>query len=397
MYVGIDYSGNFTNEWGRTYTPVEPGTNSNVWKLQKANSYEIFDAILADDIHVVTVRNYNKLSESNIIVDWGDGTIDKVKDLPLTNPANPTDPKELFAANPDVKTLMDFQNAEVDVKEHFIGLAHKYTIPTGQDRAVYTIKIYGDYWGIIHTEKSKFKPHNLVSRVMDWDLPVSDSVLTLSNGFEGAKRLFAFGPNEYSRTPSSCINYYRIFKDCTNLQLISASHKGGSIFYNTNPVNASGMFENCVHVTSVEEFRPPIYIDEGATATTGLWKIIGIPNKDVEADILKLLPRGGFVNKYLNCQSGFANMTKLTCSNYDILAAIFWKNPGYVGTNCFKGSSLDLTKIPASWGGTGPELDTMSRSAFKTILTPLSDVEDAEDVKELIDTIKEVGDNANSL
>lgn len=248
---------------------------------------------------------------------------------------------------------MDFQNSETEVEEHFIGLAHKYNIPEGQDRTVYTIKIYGNYWGIIHTQKSNFVPHNLVSRIFDWDLPVSNNVLTLSNGFEGTKRLFEFGPAEYAKTPQSCINYYRMCKDCTNLQLISSSHKGGSIFHNTNPVNVSGIFENCTNVSTMEEFRPPIYVDEGISSGSQLWKKFGIPHVNITADILKLLPRGGFTNKYMHCVSGFKDMKNLTCSDYNILASIFWKNPGYIGTNCFSGcTSMDLTQIPKTWGGT---------------------------------------------
>lgn len=351
---------------GVSKSETTPNNDSSHWSLYTSIDYDVKSDIIADDIHVVTIRNYNKQSTTDIIVDWGDGTLDVVKDLYNEDvKGTDVDPKSIFSdgTHNKIKTLMTFSNSTQDNVEHFISLAHKYEIPNGQDRAVYQIKIYGTYWGIIHAKKSPgFTVHNLISRVIDWDLPLSKNLLTLSNGFEGANRLFVFKPLEYTQIPGSIINFVNMFKNCKNLQEINCAHKGKSIFNGSTscPVNVNTIFAGCDNVSVMTGFRAPIYIDEycnegGDDGGTRLMHFKGTysPKKDISIDILDIFPRGGFANKILNFNRAFYNMSKITCSNYEQLAHILWENPGYTGKECFTGcTSMKLDKIPKEWGGT---------------------------------------------
>lgn len=76
---------------------------------------------------------------------------------------------------------------------------------------------------------------------------------------------------------------------------------------------------------------------------------------NLSSDILKILPECGFLGVNISLARMFENCEKLTCSDYDKLANILWKNPmnfSWVTGGMFAGcKKLDNSKIPISYGG----------------------------------------------
>lgn len=257
------------------------------------------------------IRSSN-VPNAKVIIDWGDDTLDE---------------QYIYDEN---KTL----NEEIKYRP-----IHTYTEP-----GKYTVKVYGDYYQMRSCANSK---NSIVSRLFESDLPISSKLLNMSsfcsNGLPSLRLLRVNIPEYYNF--KSLINYSGMFGSCENL--LEFINNGSGTFLNTQ-IGTDNMFSNCINLHTVSN---KFYSTNLCDSTFYMYANC----TSLSSDILKILPECGFLGVNISLARMFENCEKLTCSDYDKLANILWKNPmnfSRVTGGMFVGcKSLDNSKIPVSYGG----------------------------------------------
>lgn len=88
--------------------------------------------------------------------------------------------------------------------------------------------------------------------------------------------------------------------------------------------------------------------------------------KNLEADVLDLLPAFGFIGTNVNVKLYFAFCDKLYCSDYDKLSSLLWNDASkkWISENMFYHCSDEVrSHVPQSFGG------KLSDSIIKRYLT----------------------------
>lgn len=281
-----------------------------VGDIDDVTGLEYSVAIPACTIHKMQIRSAQPANICDVIVDWGDGTIEVINDGKHT-----------------------FTGSSYE-------LAHDYDPKMTSDKQRFIVKIYGrDYWAVRH---QSYLGYNLMSRVFDIDLPVSSHIANFASMCFGAYRLLSVNfKNYYHRIE----NLASLFCKCKNL----VSAKGfGTILNNTNG-EAGGLFEQCDSLIETD-FRYPA----GVTSIGSTFALC----KKLAMDINDLLPVYGFESKTIEITVPFSNCRALTGEGFgDKLwndNTINWivKPTGTTTkTYPFTGSSL-IALVPESWGGT---------------------------------------------
>ena len=107
--------------------------------------------------HKMTLRSTCPANTCDVVIDWGDGTIESIN----------------------------------DGKHEFTGssyeLIHDYASAMSKDIQRFIIKIYGkDYWAFRH---NSYIGYNLISRVFDFDLPIASHIHNIASTCYSALRL----------------------------------------------------------------------------------------------------------------------------------------------------------------------------------------------------------------
>jgi hypothetical protein len=143
-------------------------------------------------------------------------------------------------------------------------------------------------------------------------------------------------------------NITSAFSETKNLITVT----GLSNNFSEGLITANGMFASCLNLESCD-FKVP----KSAMLSNGLAAIYSACGK-LSRDVLSLLPTNGFSDKYIDVTNLFQSCSNLSCSDYGKLANILWNDTSKIWlntSNCFvRCTSLDLTKIPVSWGGLPP-------------------------------------------
>lgn len=151
--------------------------------------------------HNMTIRSEHKKEDCDVIIDWGDGTIESIK--------------ESYEFN-------EGEGYEV---------SHTYNAAQDENGAwiKYTVKIYGkNYWSFRH---EKYKDNNLMCEIFTPDLPIASHIVNFASMCFGA----------------------------TRLKEVKIPH---STSYITNAYNFCSTFEGCINLTSVKGFnKSPLRID----------------------------------------------------------------------------------------------------------------------------------------
>lgn len=283
-------------------------------------------------------------SESNIIVDWGDG----VQSV-LSGEADPS--------------VQKFEDG-------YFYLAHTYNLAEGEGGR-FIVKIYGDtYYGLQYNQSA----NNLICRIFDEDLPIASNVYNLASFCVGAKYLTRVNLARCAAL-RNIKNLYNIFQSCINLQILDGPLYAPVVKPNAPPrCNTTRNLQRCMWAI------PADCNDIGS---------IFKDNYNLKMNILDLLPLKGFTQSSINVNSLFMNDKSLhlgyTQEEYDAevakaqageentladmestiqenankLGALLWNNGNITWKNtstCFQGCSDMICKyVPTSWGGTSTE------------------------------------------
>ena len=261
------------------------------------------------------LRTICELSESDIIVDWGDGSRTDIKEVPAADTA-------------------------WDGNELNVNISHTYAEP-----GRYIVKFFGKkYFGFGSVE-------TIVSRVFASDLPVAKHLNCIGNLAYGSKRLLSVDIPSYILS-AGLYNLNAMFNN--NVNLVSA----------TGLRYATWFFNNCPALENTD-FIIPGYLRDGGLNT--MFKGCS----SLAVDISKLFPNSGFVGEGTqSAKDAFRGCVALTGT---VPADKLWRNTKIKWTdtaNAFSDCSEAIRlQVPVSWGGLNEEEDAAITAGTYTCAT----------------------------
>ena len=304
-----------------TSTQLEPGQYTN-------SGYANQVAIVPSDAHHLIIRSIHQLSDQDVIIDWGDGTITDIK----------TDSEvKVYGTRGSWDFVVRHKYQELD--KHYI------------------VKIFGHtYFGFMSESSSKFIDdgsgdpkcylnHNLISRIFDKDLPIASCVSNAASMCKYARRLLAV--NVYGHEiVRQVTNWTLCFSGCTNLYTAWGFQDD-----NLNVSACSEIFNNCKSMVQTD-FKIPRAPRSSSTATA-IYKECNNLSSQV-TDLLETTDF--FVSPYKIGSMFYNTKVVITADTVDKIAAKLWNNPNIEFTStssAFKGCP-DETRafVPKAWGGT---------------------------------------------
>ena len=304
-----------------------------------------------------------------IWVDWGDGSITNISDEGVVTNDSPRQDASKIGY-----TLAHF--------------THTYTTP-----GKYIVEIHGKgYYGVLRKESltSDSTVDTLMSRVLDYDLPLSRDVTNFTDLSRGAKRLI------YVRLPShvnwleGVQNASSGFANCTNLIIA----KG---FFNLMwHARISSFFSGCTNLKKCDLRLNgyPTYKNKLSDGNISVFKNC----EKLEGDIAEFLPVEGFAARVVDMDSCFYHCKSLgfdslscgyntganntiwlgTATTPKILwgdTSKLWKTLTVFGNNTedIKAHMPNLSGyvdlIPTKWGGTKPDNMAIDEAAAEVLAT----------------------------
>jgi hypothetical protein len=269
--------------------------------------------IAACTVHKMTLRSAQEPEECDVVIDWGDGTVETIKDGNYTG--------------------------------HTIGkayeLEHDYASTMTSDVQRFIIKIYGkDYYTFRH---NLYKDNNLISRIFDVDLPIASHVTNFASLAIYSQRLLKVHIPHSTSPYVNVWNWGSALSMCYNLVEVTGfedisfcpDSKLASLFGNTNNL-----------ITTDFSFN---------SGTDNLTNTFLCCSK-LEANISNILPKNGFSTPQIKVGAVFYNCEKLTGT---VPGEILWNDKSKVWLNtsdAFIGCSDEIRKqVPKSWGGTASD------------------------------------------
>ena len=260
--------------------------------------------------HKFTLRSSNPVEDNDVVIDWGDGTVEAIK-------------------NGKYKWISN-KNYE---------LSHDYSKSMKYNVQRFIIKIYGNnYYTFRH---NSYENNNLISRIFTEDLPIASHIGNLASAAIHSKRLLKVH-FPHSTTPYSNVwNWSYTFSCCENLQSVLGFEDimlRGDAYYD-------GFMNECVNLKTTD-----FVIPSSATSLKGIFD----GDINLECDIEKILPLNGFSSSNILIKNVF-NKTKIygTIPSEKLWGDknINWKFEG-TSNMPFSGCSDEiLSQVPKSWGG----------------------------------------------
>ena len=262
------------------------------------------------------LRTTTPEADSDVVVDWGDGTIQKVKDGEHGGYTGPDDEGRYIAK-----------------MTHTYGTAGKYTV-----------KVYGhDYFCLSHAPNHVSDASNMQCRILADDLPIASHLTNLT--------AFAYG----------------------TLKLVTVQCASYKYLHRTT--NHAQMFTNDKNLLSVTGFEDMVMISRGAEGCFQFCE--NMHTCDFNGVLCSNNPRAmyamyqncyalainigtffptKFVSRALNFTNTFTHMHAMTGT---VNAKQLWGDPtidwqGY--SNCFYGCPEEIrAQVPTAWGGTASD------------------------------------------
>ena len=269
--------------------------------------------------------------ESDIIIDWGDGVIEKLSELTPTN----------GTAN----------DGKIDV---LVYVAHKYEIPN----QTYIVKVYGkDYCRLSHLTKLS-TDNRLVCRVFDTDLPVASHLTNLASYCLHCVRLLKVSIPSYSDMLHQVVNLASLFEGCKNLIYAYGFDKLNNDIV---PGGVNNVFSGCNGLLEID-FKIP------ATFTSA--RNLFYNCERLEIDIASVFSNGSLSNVTIDPAGMFAGTKKL----FGIVPAEkLWNNTNVIwktyssdvingGKPFVYSSDAIREQVPKSWGGKVSDDDIIEKS-----------------------------------
>lgn len=284
--------------------------NIPVGECEELSGLVNYEMLPAQMSHCFTLRSAFVQADQNIIIDWGDGNTEEVKDIEPTG----------SAGDYRYKCLHTYSN-------------------TGK----YIIKIYGNtYFALI---QGNGPDPNIICRIFDKDLPIASHIKNFSSFARSSKHLLNVNVSKCKNFNKNYINISMLFYDCTNL--VSAT--GFSIENKIN-IAYSNILANCYSLETTNfVFIPTSY---GINGTFNkCYKLV--------ADIYQLF----YLYQASTGSSVSLDSVFSKCKNlYGVIPANkLWNNKNITWTNtenCFAECSKQIiAQAPVSWGGTNQSID----------------------------------------
>ena len=295
--------------------------------------------------------------ESDIIIDWGDGTVEKLSELtPTSGTAN---------------------DGQIDV---LVYVAHTYETPNKR----YIVKVYGnDYCRLDHRNTKLNSANRLLCRCFTDDLPVSRHLNNLASFAYSSNRLVKVDIPSYSDLFTHVVNWSSTFNACYNLRycygfgnmfqsvysidnivngcsgLLDTDIKMRSMLFN----GTSSSFNGCTNLERnvLDFFGSKLNVGTSPFSVQNLFRNcakihLGVSNAEYEAEL----------KKFNNGEENTLTAMKATMdANAIKLGNLLWNNKNIVwnqlssdGKGPFSGCSAVLKSyVPISWGGTNTSID----------------------------------------
>ena len=261
------------------------------------------------------------------------------------------------------------QNGVLHYRDRDVCVCHDY-----KTEGKYEVKIYGKYYYLVRAGiyyglnvVNGSAANALISDAFGLKYKLASNIRNVSSMCSKCKRI------QYVRIHSSLVdniaNFAGMFSTCENLVTFEGDSQ--NTFGSRRPATFHQVFDGCKNLKTITNLYVPVdvrysghndYFNTFAGCTS------------LEADVLTLLPWHGFFGVNVAMNGTFTNCSKITCSDYKMLADMLWNSATkFTKTSkTFKGcTSLDLTKIPRSWGGTASDDIIESIDVLKTKVTVL--------------------------
>jgi hypothetical protein len=306
------------------YTAWEVYPTSEVLEANEytRNDFTNKEAIPANNIEEFKVSIITTVENSDVVIDWGDGS-------------------QSVIANGDYDNVGS-ANAR---GERDVTVKHEYTVSDTK----YIIRVFGrGYCKIVHSN------NNLMSRVFDADLPIASHLKNLWQFAYSAKRLLSVNVGQHHPVVFAT-NLGGLFQGCTNLQKATGFER----MYNLWGVGS--MFNGCINLKTTDfKFSPDVYqADNVFLNCLILERNINDFFQSLNNNVLE------FKNSYVDLAGAFANCQLLSGTISDAVKNILWNNSKTkinTGSSTFTNVGLHqdnsvnerydlLNQIPVSWGG----------------------------------------------
>ena len=172
--------------------------------------------------HKFTLRSAVDVQDNDVIIDWGDGTIEAIKDGKYTWKSG---------------------------KQY--DLSHDYASSMTEDVQTFIVKIYGkDYYTF---RNNSFPNNNLISRIFDVDLPIASHIGNFASMCFGATRLTNVAIPHSTKYVTTGFNFSSTFESATNLVSVTG--------FEDSPLRydclVSNIFNKCKSLTTTD-FAIPV-------------------------------------------------------------------------------------------------------------------------------------------
>ena len=262
--------------------------------------------ITAQTVHKFRLRSCSDYSDSDVIVDWGDGTTSTI------------------AAH-------EYDKQSVHGAEYIYDLSHDY-----KTEGKFIIKIYGNcYFNITHAADG----YNLISRVFDEDLPLAPHFKFLQNFCYGAQRLLYVNIPPH-HTVAYAASVISLFAGCSNLRVAV----GLSRMYTWSALYQ--LFYSCVSLLYTD-LCCPTYVSNMSRLFCDCWSL------KLNVDDFFNFP--GFGAPTVNMFRAFYMGGPQNNMTGTLKPELFWNNLHTTFTDteeCFKNNTALSKQAPLSWGGT---------------------------------------------
>ena len=314
------------------YTAFEVYANDTVIPVGycEALGGEVREEIPVGMTHKFVVRGSTPQEEQDVVVDWGDGTIEELKNIiPASEIHKELDDDKYSSGSYSVIYSM----------EH-----------TNDKPGKYIVKVFGTTYKHIQCDEDADDGDqcNLICRIFDKDLPIASHLNTFDSMCRFAKRLLSVnlcgtGGSRFLMA----YNVYMTFSDCTNLLSATGFNKYAKFKY------IGGIFRGCSNLITTDFVIPQWTI----SCTAAFYGCVALV-----ADVAKILPQGvGFSGTSIEVDRLFTYDSNLYGT---VPAAMLWESTtvNFVGdkknglTQVFKKCSTELmAQVPTTWGGTKTE------------------------------------------
>lgn len=263
-------------------------------------------------LHEFSLRSEQLPNEMDVIVDWGDGTVQKCS-------------TDYYGVNDVVGGVLEGNPGDYRYR-----MRHEYS-----DEKIYTVKIYGkSYFGMIPNKKKL----NLMVSLFSENLPVASHLTNFSSFCYGAYalvyvNLFNCGFNKQASNASNVFYY------CVNLKKAVGFSNGYS-----NMKHCGGIFGNCYALQYTDLKLPATsVVNSHRDAFYRCWAL--------STNIESHFPSTGFItNAPISMLNAF---TECKAIKGTVPANMLWNNDKVSFTdtsNCFSNCSAEiLAQVPDTW------------------------------------------------